>query len=104
VTYVDPPIVEDGSGNAVEIEGGAFLELRLTPATGVDLTGPEIEETYDGPTELRVDGNVVIEVVRIGDFEQNMAWVVGLDERRPFAVAFFADPLRLVVDIFDRAA
>jgi hypothetical protein len=104
VTYADPPILEDASGRPVEVEGGAFLELRLTPATGVDLTGPEFEETYDGPTELRVDGNVVTEVVRIGDFEQNLAWVIGVDERRPFAVAFFADPLRLVVDIFDRPA
>jgi hypothetical protein len=101
VTSVDAPIVEDASGDPVEVEGVAFLELRLTPASGVDLTGPELDVVYDGPDRVGVHGNVVTEVVRVGDFEANLAWVVGLTRPAPFAVAFFDDPLRLVVDVFE---
>lgn len=100
VTYVDPPIVEDASGHEVEIAGTAFLELRLEPAAGVDLTDEGAEETYTGPDRISVDGaHVVTEVVRIGDFEANLAWVVGLDQQVPFGVEFLEDPLRLVVDL-----
>jgi hypothetical protein len=45
------------------------------------------------------NGLVVTEAVRTGDFEANMASVVGLDQRSPLAVTFLEDPLRLVVDI-----
>jgi hypothetical protein len=100
VSYVEPPIREDASGYEVEIDGVAFLELRLEPASRVDLSGPELREVYDGPDEVPVaNGQVAREVVLTGDFESNMAWVVGLDRQAPFAVAFFEDPLRLVVDI-----
>ncbi len=43
------------------------------------------------------------EVVRVGDFEANLAWVVGVERPAPFAVAVFHDPLRLMVDILDTA-
>jgi hypothetical protein len=102
VTYVDAPITEDGSGEPVEIEGEAFLELRLEPASGARLEGEDVQPTYLGPTRIPVPGaNLATEVVRVGDFEANLAWVVGLEAPAPFAVAFFRDPLRLVVDVVD---
>lgn len=97
VGYLDPPVRQDGSGNKVDVAGNAFLELRTTPASGRTAHG---ETTYEGPR--RVPGgsaSVVTEVVRTGDFEANLAWVAGVDRRRPFAVAFLKDPLRLVVDV-----
>ncbi len=104
VTYVEGPIQEDPSGEPIEVEGQAFLELRLEPATGVRLEGEEPEPTYLGPGRLPVpDANVATEVVRIGDFEANLAWVVGVERPAPFAVTFLSDPLRLVVDILDTA-
>jgi hypothetical protein len=100
IGYVDPPIRQPGSGHELSVEGVAFLELRLEPATSVDLTGPDFEETYTGPERIPLDGpGPTNELVFVGDFESNMAWVVGSEVRSPFAVAFFEEPLRLVVDI-----
>lgn len=97
VRYVEPPVRQDGSGNEVEVAGKAFLELRLTPATG---HSPGGDATYRGPSRLNArNARAVTEVVRTGDFEANLAWVAGVDRRRPFAVAFLEDPLRLVVDV-----
>jgi hypothetical protein len=103
VTYVDPPIVQDASGHEVDVAGNVFLELRFEPASRVDLTEEGVVEHYDGPDTVEVPvGHVALEVVLTGDFESNMAWVVGLDREVPFAVEFFEDPLRLVVDIVDQ--
>lgn len=105
VTYVQPPVLRDGSGGNVSLAGDAFLELRLTPASGWDLTGAQPRRTYDGPERLRPPfGTVVAEVVRTGDFEATLAWTVGLGYRAPFAVAMFDGPLRLVVDILHEPA
>ena len=85
VAYIDPPVRQDGSGDVVEVDGGAFLEIRFAPASGVDLLGT-LEPTYTGPTEVRGATEVVTEVVRTGDFEANLTWVVGVDERVPYRV------------------
>ena len=31
-----------------------------------------------------------------------MGWVLGAEQRAPFAMAFLQDPLRLVIDVLDR--
>jgi hypothetical protein len=103
IGYVDPPVREDGSGHVVPVEGHAALEIRLTPAAGVNLTGEQPRQTYIGPNRVSPPfGAVVNEVVRTGDFEANLAWTAGLTHRAPFAVAVFSDPLRLVVDVLHR--
>lgn len=99
VSYVDPPLIQDGSGEEIPVDGSFFLELRLTPASGVESVDGNWERTYHGPYRLTGDTSVVTEVVRLDDFEANLAWVVGLPTRQPFAVSVLSDPLRLVVDI-----
>ncbi|HXV32593.1 MAG TPA: hypothetical protein VD769_01185 [Gaiellaceae bacterium] len=101
VRYVSPPIVEDASGMVVEVDGGAFLSIRIEPASGFDLTG-ELGEVYTGPRRIAGSSTgteVVVEVVRTGDFEGVLNWVAGLDERMPFRVARLAGPPRIVVDV-----
>jgi hypothetical protein len=98
---VRPPIVEDASGNEVEVDGEAFLSIRLEPASGFDLSG-ELGEVYTGPTQI--DGSsagteMVEELVRTGDFEAVLTWVAGLDERAPFRVLRLFGPPRIVVDV-----
>ncbi len=79
--------IEDGSGNAVEIEGSAFLVVRLTPAATARTVGENLKFTYTGPRRLPgSEANHVQEVVKTGDFEAAVTWVIGLDEERPFAV------------------
>lgn len=81
-------LVEDGSGNRVEAEGEAFLVVRLDSAATAESDGDELEFTYMGPRRLRPDdARYVREIVKTGDFEAVVTWVVGLDEERPFRVA-----------------
>lgn len=102
VAYVEPPIVEDGSGNPVEIAGEHYVEIRMEPAAGADLGGPELVITYPGPHRLPGPaGGVLREAARTGDFEAVLTWVVGLGQRVPFRVSRGSDPSRIVVD-FDR--
>ncbi|SEM12954.1 hypothetical protein SAMN04515665_1335 [Blastococcus sp. DSM 46786] len=100
VGYVEPPITEDGSGRQVGVAGSAFLQVRVSPASGVDLSGEQPRETYTGREQLTAPGGQVItEAVQTGDFESMLAWTIGLEERVPFGVTTFSDPARLVVDV-----
>lgn len=105
VAYVEPPVRAAGSGQVVPIAGQAFLQVSTTPASGVDLSGPQPRPTYPGPERVAPpDGEVVTEVVRTGDFEAGLTWTAGVTKRLPFAVAAFADPNRLVVDVLHEPA
>ncbi len=101
VSYVEPPLVEDGSGNPVEVAGNAFVLVRMEPASGFDLSLDEGQLVYDGPR--RIGGaesgtSTVREVVRTGDFEAVLSWAVGLEDRVDFRVLTLDGPPRLVVD------
>jgi hypothetical protein len=99
VEYVDPPLREDGSGNVVDLEGNAFLVVRMEPASGFDLTVPEGKLIYTGPRRIAGETTTVVrELVRTGDFEAVLTWAIGLEERVPFRVLTLDDPARLVVD------
>ncbi|MFL5946452.1 MAG: hypothetical protein ACJ74D_00410 [Gaiellaceae bacterium] len=97
VQYMEPPLKEDGSGNVVQVDGNAFVVVRMEPASGFDLNTGEGELVYKGPK--RVPGaSVVQEVVRMGDFEAVLTWAVGLEEKVDFRVSTLSSPSRLVVD------
>ena len=101
IEYVEPPLTEDGSGNPVEVEGSAFLVVRMEPASGFDLSVPEGELVYTGPRRLsgaEAGATTVREVVRTGDFEAVLTWAIGVDGRTPFAVSTLEGPARLVLD------
>jgi hypothetical protein len=101
VEYVQPPFAEDGSGNPVAIAGEAFVQVRMEPASGFDLNTGEGELVYKGPR--RIEGTdsgagVVTELVRTGDFEALLTWVIGLEKQVPFRVLTLDGPPRLVLD------
>ena len=89
--------VEDGSGNSVEIAGDAFLVVRLMPAMTATIDGDQVTKTYTGPKRIKSDGSRVREVVKTGDFEAVVTWVIGLDEKRPFTTK--ASESQLIVEI-----
>ena len=83
--WVEPPFVEDPSGRTLPIKGAAFLRLRISPAYGYDFESGE--QTYTGAARVEPPpGGRVQEVVRTGDFEGVLSFVIGLDSKRPFAV------------------
>jgi hypothetical protein len=100
VRWVDGPVTEDGSGDPVALEGGAFLQVIVQPATGFDLEAGV--PTYEGPTRLAgPEGGALTEAVRTGDFEAVLTWVLGAEERVPFRVSALGSPSRLVIDLQD---
>jgi hypothetical protein len=96
VAYEPGPFTADPSDLPLNVAGSAFLRVRMEPAAGYDQG--TATATYTGPE--RVGGtSPVTEVVRQGDFEAVLSWVVGVDGERPFAVAWLQDPGRLVIDV-----
>lgn len=101
VRYEPGPFAEDGSGRRVAVRGGAFLTVRVEPAAGADLSAEGAgAPTYTGPTTLTPTGLAHIrQASRIGDFEGQITWVIGLDEKRSFKAYVLSSPVRLVIDI-----
>ena len=99
VRYVDRPVVADGSGDEVAVDGGAVLLIRMEPALDADLTQESAPLTYTGPQRFTPTTTVVAELVRTGGFEAVLTWAAGVDEKRPFLVSTLESPARLVIDV-----
>jgi len=101
VQWVDGPITADGSGEPVDVTGDASLEIVMTPASGVDLSAPQLTVVYDGPDRIPVAGQtqLVTDLVRTGDFESVLSWVAGTTEKVPFRVLRLEHPVRVVIDL-----
>ena len=92
----DTAKVEDASGNPVAIAGDAFLVVKLTPAMTAKIDGDQVTKTYTGPRRLQGSGPIA-EVVKMGDFESVVTWVIGLDQKHLFTTD--ASDSELVVQI-----
>lgn len=97
IEYVDPPILEDGSGNEVDVAGEAFIQVRFSTAQAHDDAGQltideELLEIMPGLTSI-------VEIEQIGDFEGYVTWIIGLPEELDFRVLDLEDPVRVVVDV-----
>lgn len=102
IDYTRRPIVQDGSGDEVEIEGDEVLLVRFEPASGFDLEARNGgQATYKGPKRITAGGNSdpVREVVQVSDFEAQLEWALGLNGKRPFRVQTATDPGALVLDV-----
>ena len=98
--WTDQPITADGSGEPVEVEGAARLEMVFQPASGVDLSAPELTVTYKGPDRISTaQTELITDLVRTGDFEAVLSWVAGATEAVPFRVQTLSSPTRIVVDL-----
>lgn len=101
ISYVKPPLRQDGSGEVVKVSGKAFVRVRMEPASGFDLGKKEGELVYKGPRRIggeQSGTSVLHEAVQISDFEAVLSWAIGLDDRVGFRVTTLHDPARLVVD------
>jgi hypothetical protein len=91
-------LIEDGSGNAVNVEGSALFQIVFQGASGVDLSGPQPVITYNGPREFKPRFTSLLEAERTGDFEATLSWGFGLRQLRCPRVSEHGNPLRLAVD------
>lgn len=99
VGYVNRPITEDGSGNPVDLKGDSVLQVRMEPASGADLATEAVRQTYKGPNRFTPNTSVVTELVRTGDFEAVLTWVIGVKGKPGFRVNTLTGPPRLVIEI-----
>lgn len=100
IQWVDPPILSDGSGEEVAVTGEAYLEMIMEPASGVDLSAPQLTIVYEGPDRIATtQTELITDLVRTGDFEAVLTWVAGTTERVPVRVLTLTDPVRIVVDL-----
>ena len=98
VGYATGPIIEDGSGDTLTVGGTAKIAVRMEAAAGFDLSGAG-QQTYNGSNPIVHNGAIVIELVRSGDFEAVLSWVIGVGSTQPFNVTTLTSPPRLVIDI-----
>ena len=92
----DTAKIEDGSGNLIEVAGNEFLVVKLNPAMTAKIDGEQVNKTYTGPRRLP-GTDPITEVVKTGDFEGVVTWVIGLDSKRSFTTN--ASDSALVVEI-----
>jgi hypothetical protein len=96
IEYVDPPITQDASGDEIDVDGDAFLQVVFNPATGYDFDAGA--ESYTGPDRVTGGTSVVQEVVRTGDFEGYLTWVIGLSSEVEYR-AVTLDDGRFVIEL-----
>ena len=98
VEFVERPIIQDGSGEEITVDGEAVLAVHFEPASGFDQSG-EGRQVYTGPTRLDLATRTVLDVARTSDFEANLVWVLGLDTKAPFRVRTESSPNRVIVEV-----
>ncbi|MEU4829726.1 hypothetical protein [Streptosporangium sp. NPDC023615] len=89
-------LVQDGSGDPIDVKGGAYLHLTMTPANAHTETGTP---TWTGGPIFQARLGNVRSVVRTGDFEAVVGVGVVLERKAAFRVLEQKSPNRLVVDI-----
>ncbi len=94
ISYLEELPSECGSGLTVQMQGVAFLQVRLAPAAAHDDTGSPTLASTDltpGLTQL-------LEARQVCDFEGVVTWVLGLNADTDFRVFAIGDSI-LVVDV-----
>lgn len=100
VSYEPEPTAktEDASGRRIEVAGTAFLVVRLMNVMTAEISGDKVTPTYTGPRRITTgQTRFAREVVKTGDFEALVTWVIGIDGKRPFTAT--ASDAHLVVEI-----
>jgi hypothetical protein len=96
LSAAEPPYTEDPSGNPIDVEGDAVLQLVMIGGTSVS---PDYEQTYDGPFEFEPGFTQLHHLVEAGDFEAVSSWYIGLTGDRCARILTLDGPDRLVIDI-----
>lgn len=94
VEYIDQP-VRCGSGMKAEVAGRAWLQVQLRPAQAHDEKGAVTVKSLEWRPKLRT----VEEIQLTCDFEADVTWVLGLDQKREYKVLELNGPPRVVVDV-----
>ena len=92
VRYVDQ-VVQDGSGFPIPLDGRAFLQVSLFPATALSEEGPF------GPVPSVAGLAALRDLAFAGDFEAVVTFGIGVAGRTGFRVLQLDAPSRVAIDI-----
>ncbi len=95
VEYVDRPQYTCGAGEAVDLDGDAWLLVRMRPAQAHTDAG----EATIGQRRRRPGFPVLREAMMTCDFEGDVSWVLGVASPGGYQMAELDKPARLVVDV-----
>lgn len=95
VEYVNRPVTMCGSGEATEVAGNAWLEVRFTPARAHDEQG----QVTVADRERKLSLPVLRELELTCDFEADVTWVLGVTSPNRYRVQQLSGPARIVVDV-----
>ena len=95
VEYVDRPSYTCGSGEAVYLDGDAWLLVRMQPTQAHTDAG----EATIAERRRRFAFPVLREGMMTCDFEADVSWVLGLTAPGGYQLAELDEPSRLVVDV-----
>jgi hypothetical protein len=99
VRYVDDP-ASQGSGEPIDVEGSAALQVILT---GIGLPDDTGVDEWSGANPLSVaDTETVTEVAWDATFEGQSVAFIGTTAQTPFRVYLLEDPVRVVVEVADQ--
>ncbi|GAA3444206.1 AMIN-like domain-containing (lipo)protein [Planomonospora venezuelensis] len=91
-----PELVQDGSGEPIDVKGGAYLQVTITPANAHTEAGAP---TWTGGPVFQAGLGNVQNVVKTGDFEAVVGVGIVLDHKAGFRVLAQKQPNRLVIDV-----
>jgi hypothetical protein len=94
VQYVQAPITSCASGATEQIQGQAFLQIRLSPAQEHDSSG----NSTVAATDLAAGLPAILEAKQTCDFEGVVTWVLGLTSELDFRTFSVGGGI-LVVDV-----
>ena len=92
----EPPFSEDASGLPMEVDGDAFLGLRMRGGSKQTDAGTS---SYDGPTDFSPGFPTLVHLIEGGDFERQSTWYLGLAGESCVRVLLLDAPPRLVIDV-----
>ncbi|MER5427064.1 AMIN-like domain-containing (lipo)protein [Streptosporangium roseum] len=91
-----PELVQDGSGEPIDVQGGAYLQVSMHPAGAHTQSG---SPTWTGGPIFQAALGNVRNVVKTGDFEAVVGVGIVLDHKAAFRVIEQKKPDRLVIDV-----
>lgn len=96
---ITTPARQDGSGDPVDVDGDAVIEVRLEGlGTPFDPSDGVAEQLWE-QGRVSLDGDAIVEIVDGGVFEGQQQLFIGTRGLLAFEVARLDDPQRVCVDV-----
>lgn len=95
IRYSDKPVLQCGSGEAVQVAGAGRMEVKFNPSSAHTEAGqPTVKDR-----ERRLNQSILKELEITCDFEAEVAFALGVSAPNRYRVLNLSKPARVVIDI-----